>query len=302
MEQEFIAFISEKTGIKNLELIEKDVLIHTILTKLCSNERFASNYLLKGGTCLVKCYFGYYRFSVDLDFTFPYIEDIKELSKKERRKLITREVKGIARLLEDVSKDLGLIFKPFTNRKHNSEFVNFIGTEKRKTVIFNLKTKKEDVIKVEITFFEKLLFEPKKVSARTLLSEISLSSQERFLYKKELEKYSPICVLAYSPEEILVEKIRAVFTRGHLKARDFYDVYILWKNGYNYRNFKNKAIEKIKSTPGIKIKNDIIENISKSENTLKAELELFVMKIDEKFWDFLKDFREFLKDLYKLCK
>ena len=132
----------------------------------------------------MKCYLGYYRFSVDLDFTFPYIG---ELSKKKGRELITNEVKEIVKILEKVSKDLNLTFKPYKGNKFNDEFVGFIGTDRRKTAILNLKTDIEDIIKVEVTFFEKLLYRAKKVSAKTLLSGLELSTQERILYKDELK-------------------------------------------------------------------------------------------------------------------
>jgi len=295
MRKEFITFISRKTNVKNLELIEKDVLIHAILKELYSSEHFAKNYLLKGGTCLVKCYFGYYRFSVDLDFTFPYIGG---LSKKKHRELITNEVKEIVKILENVSKDLNLTFKPYKGNKFNNEFVGFIGTDRRKTAILNLKTDAGDIIKVEVAFFEKLLYGGKKVSAKSLLSGLELSTQERNLYKDELEKYSPIQVLAYKPEEILLEKIRAIFTRETLKARDLYDIYILYQSGYDYKDFKRESIEKIKNTPGIKIRENVLNDIAKSDTALEAELTLYVMRIDDGFWDFLEEFKEFLEKLY----
>jgi predicted nucleotidyltransferase component of viral defense system len=65
---EFVSFVSEKSGIKSLELIDKDIGLHKILKEICYSN-IGQNYLFKGGSCLVKCYFGYYRFSVDLDFT-----------------------------------------------------------------------------------------------------------------------------------------------------------------------------------------------------------------------------------------
>jgi len=66
---EFISFVSEKSKVKKLNLIEQDILIHRILKEIYAFPHFIENYLLKGGSCLVKCYFGYYRFSIDLDFT-----------------------------------------------------------------------------------------------------------------------------------------------------------------------------------------------------------------------------------------
>ncbi|MBC7130494.1 nucleotidyl transferase AbiEii/AbiGii toxin family protein, partial [Candidatus Bathyarchaeota archaeon] len=66
---EFVSFISEKSRVKNLDLIEKDVILHRILRDVHASE-LGKNYLFKGGSCLVKCYVGYYMFSGDLDFTW----------------------------------------------------------------------------------------------------------------------------------------------------------------------------------------------------------------------------------------
>jgi predicted nucleotidyltransferase component of viral defense system len=60
---EFISFVSEKSGVKKANLIESDILIHRILKEIYSSAPFMEQYLFKGGSCLVKCYFGYYRFS-----------------------------------------------------------------------------------------------------------------------------------------------------------------------------------------------------------------------------------------------
>ena len=51
---EFISFVSEKSGIKSLELIDKDIGLHKILNEI-SSLNIGQNYL----------FFGYYRFSVD---------------------------------------------------------------------------------------------------------------------------------------------------------------------------------------------------------------------------------------------
>ena len=67
---EFIAFVAGKSGVSKGNLIERDILLHRILKEVCSYPHFTESYLFKGGSCLVKCYLGYYRFSVDLDFTW----------------------------------------------------------------------------------------------------------------------------------------------------------------------------------------------------------------------------------------
>ena len=71
---EFIQFVVEKTGFSRPLLVEKDILLHFLLYRLSRDKEFKKGYLFKGGSCLVKCYFGYYRFSVDLDFTYLHQE------------------------------------------------------------------------------------------------------------------------------------------------------------------------------------------------------------------------------------
>lgn len=46
-EREFVEFIIQKTGIKKGNLIRKDIILHSILRELYSNEYFSSNYLFK---------------------------------------------------------------------------------------------------------------------------------------------------------------------------------------------------------------------------------------------------------------
>ena len=66
----FINQVSTLTRISRLEQIEKDFVLYRILAELSRDEIFADNFLFKGGTCLIKYYLGYYRFSEDLDFTW----------------------------------------------------------------------------------------------------------------------------------------------------------------------------------------------------------------------------------------
>jgi predicted nucleotidyltransferase component of viral defense system len=65
----FIDEISRIRGIQRRDLVEKDLLLHRLLRYLSLYPRFSENYLFKGGTCLIKCHLGYYRFSEDVDFT-----------------------------------------------------------------------------------------------------------------------------------------------------------------------------------------------------------------------------------------
>jgi predicted nucleotidyltransferase component of viral defense system len=44
---EFVSFVSEKSGIKSLELIDKDIGLHKILKEI-SSSNIGQNYLFKG--------------------------------------------------------------------------------------------------------------------------------------------------------------------------------------------------------------------------------------------------------------
>ena len=62
-----IVKLSDKTKF-SLPLLEKDYHLTRILHKI--SEKRITNLVFKGGTCLNKCYLGFYRLSEDLDFVY----------------------------------------------------------------------------------------------------------------------------------------------------------------------------------------------------------------------------------------
>lgn len=64
--KEFIDDIASRFDIQRRDLLEKDILIQKILLDLIKDDFFSKNFAFKGGTCLIKCYLGYYRFSLSL--------------------------------------------------------------------------------------------------------------------------------------------------------------------------------------------------------------------------------------------
>ncbi len=52
---------------KRNDIIEKDYYLHRLLHHISKDEYLYSNLVFKGGTCLMKAYTGYYRFSEDID-------------------------------------------------------------------------------------------------------------------------------------------------------------------------------------------------------------------------------------------
>lgn len=303
---EFTGFIIRKTGIKKPLLVRRDILLHAILWGLYEEERFRERYFFKGGTCLVKCYLGYYRFSVDLDFTFPLRG---KLSRSERRKLISSEVRWLSEKLGYTAEELGLDFRPFEGESYDRNFVHFEGNENRKIVFFHLFMPTGEVVKIEVNFFEPVLFGERRVQARTLLEGVKLENEERAYFFEELGRYSTLPVTAYSPEEILAEKIRAILTRRVQKLRDFYDVFMLYKAGYDYSDVIDEAVEKIRfsmrfsperTSENLRANLESIRNgrFNVTPELVENELELVLTRPPEsEFQEFMNNFLEVLSEI-----
>jgi predicted nucleotidyltransferase component of viral defense system len=50
------------------EVVEKDYVLGWLLASVSADAEAANRWVLKGGTCVKKCFFETYRFSEDLDF------------------------------------------------------------------------------------------------------------------------------------------------------------------------------------------------------------------------------------------
>lgn len=92
----------------------------------------------------------------------------------------------------------------------DKRFIEFGGGGKM--VTFKL-WKGSELIKIQVNFVEHILFQPQMVLAKTLLSKVKLTRDERAYFKEFLEFYKPIRIKAYDEGEILCEKIRAILTR-----------------------------------------------------------------------------------------
>ncbi len=238
---EFIGFVSRKSGVNKPALIEQDILIHELLRMLCKSPRFAGNYLFKGGSCLVKCYFGYYRFSVDLDFTWKDQARFK-VGKGELQRRLRTETVAFGDTLQDVAEELGLEFRNDPADRHYVEF----GGGKRMTTYKLWKGK--ELVKVQVNFVEELLFPGKKVQVRTLLDRVELGKDDRAYFSEFLEGYTPFLVEAYDEREILCEKVRAALTRKAQKLRDFYDLFVLAGHGFRAGQFAEEIALKTRAS------------------------------------------------------
>src|SRR3989344_2214704 len=117
VEKRFIDYLAEEYKIKQKNLIEKDLILQDLMVELIKDKFFNENFIFKGGTCLIKCYLCYYRFSEDLDFTWRKQELWENKSSKQIRKGVSEKIARLAVLLDKVSSELKLDFKPVKDNK-----------------------------------------------------------------------------------------------------------------------------------------------------------------------------------------
>jgi len=232
---------------KRVDLVEKDFRIHRLLDQISRDEYFRDNLAFKGGTCLIKAYLGYHRFSEDIDFT--WIDDglWKEKSVNQIKNRCSEEIAETIRRIKVISDRLGLGFggdKKDPNEVHISSG--------GRMAAFHLGYLSDTLnvpsrIKVEINFVDILLF---PIVKRKLMSYADTmdSDEIRFLYEGPWKDYtSDIVLTCYDPQEIFVEKCRASLTRGIHKHRDAVDIWFMEKRyGFSIPKYRSHILEKIR--------------------------------------------------------
>jgi len=295
--------IYNKSGISQRDLIEKDLILHKILLELSSNHYFRENYAFKGGTCLIKCYLGYYRFSEDLDFTFKNKGIFKNKSEKQIRKIVSKEIDKLSELLNKTCQKLNLEFKP---EKSNKEYFEFRAGNKFTTIkmyYHSPELNKKTFIKLQIDFLEDLIFECKNKKASSLRWKDYDETEFKFILPEGSEWFfqSPE-ISCYDIKEILCEKIRAILTRQGVKSRDFIDIYLIAKNqGLNLKNLKKEVVKKIISMLKYEKYLDNLKGHMKEIPSFKIgeEEKLLIGKLDKDFHKFLEEINELLKEVIK---
>ncbi len=304
MRKDFVNQISEALKIKRKDLIEKDFILHQLLLDLSKNEFFHENFLFKGGTCLIKCYLGYFRFSEDIDFTWKNQEKFNGMSKKEIRKYLSSVTNETGAIFEEIAKKRGLDFKCI---KNNRDYVELGGGSKTLTfkIWYNSEVlNQRSFIKVQINFVEDMRFPPAKTVLKSLL-ERPVEELE-VLFPEEYKEYSAHVPFGiYDIKEIICEKIRSILTRKGVKARDFADVYLISKKfGISSEDLKNDIVAKVVFALNLYAK--YRNNLNEKKKLLKTkelfawghEKGLLLTDIDEKeFYTFLEKFAGFLRDI-----
>ena len=304
--KELIDFISTRLKIASRDLIEKDIILSKILFHLMQDKTFSQNYAFKGGTCLTKCYLGYYRFSEDMDFTYLNQKDFIGKSKNKLRETMSDKINQLGKLIETIAKKLDLDFKL---EKENKRYFQFGGSNAFVTfkIWYNyIELGKETFVKIQVNHIEKLNYPIKELNVNFILSK-NLEKDFSFIAGEDADVLlKPLKIKVYDLKEILIEKIRAILTRRGIKARDFVDVFlIVKKEKLNLNDFKKEIIEKINNMMKFEKYN---QNIKNKETQLKEDLilgeeeALMLVPIDKGFPKFIKEFNQFLMDIIKELK
>lgn len=302
IDKKFIDHIGDKFGIEKRDLIEKDILLQIILNELIKNKEFEDNFAFKGGTCLNRIYFGYFRFSEDLDFTYLNKNELKNKSEKQTRRILSKKIDELAKMINELASERGLDFK---SDKKDSKYIKFGGSNKFVTfkiwynsVILN----KPSFIKIQINFIEKLNYTIKELPAIFILGNKDVREIE-LLFKDYLYLLNPIKIKAYDVKEILIEKVRAILTRRGIKTRDFVDVFLITKKeNLDLDYFKKEIVEKI---------NDMLKyekylaNIENKEKQLREDLvfeeeeNITLEPLPPGFDKFIDKIKPFLRNIIK---
>lgn len=219
-----INIMVQRTGFR-APLLEKDYYLTLILSHV---HELSDGLILKGGTCLNKIYYSYYRLSEDLDFSMRLPE--YTTTRGNRRK----SIQPVKDKIEEFAKQLDMRIDGAekAGRNESKQYIYYFAY---KSVI----QPAEQMIKFEIG----LRFNPIcPVEKRTV--------QHKFLHPFTKEPlFDAGSVNCLSLKEIVSEKLRAAALREVIAPRDFYDLDFILRHNFNLSDkevielFKKKIAE-----------------------------------------------------------
>jgi len=266
--EEFLGVLertSRQTGFP-LRLLEKDYCLTLVLAHV---KELSDGLVFKGGTCLNKVYFSYFRLSEDLDFTMKLPEG------EVTRGIRSRQMRPVKDNLKTFVKKLGMSVGDIAGAGRN-ESKQYIYYLEYPSIVLG----KKESIKVEIG----LRFNPLR------------KTEEHAVHHKFLHPFTkePLFdggkVMCLSLKELAAEKLRAACTRITIAPRDFYDIGHLLKEGFDFTDkgfltvFKTKLREDEASTKLEKYRHNLgrtEEEIASMKEHIAEEL-LPVLSAEEK--------------------
>lgn len=191
------------------EILERDYLLSWLLAGIEGVESLRRTLVFKGGTALKKCYFGDYRFSVDLDFS-----GLEGVPTGEAMDQAVRELCAVATALLDAYAPVEIASERYIEKEPHPAGQEAFTIRAR----FPWQSEPQTRVMIETTVDEEIL---KPAPTRGIIHE----------YGEPLES----AVRVYALEEIVAEKLRGILQhakkleeRGwsRSRARDYYD---LWR-------------------------------------------------------------------------
>lgn len=237
---------------KRSDIIEKDFHLHRLLYQMSQDDYLSESLAFKGGTCLIKAYLGFYRFSEDIDFTWQSDDLWKGKTLAETRRLCSEEITTLAGHFKVMADSLGMNFsgdKTDASEVHISSggrmVLFFIGYQSE---ILNMPSS----IKVEINFVDKTLYPFKDRELRSYVENVG-SEELEFLYEELWNEYNTkVRLKCYDPRETYVEKCRASLTRRAYKLRDVIDILFMEEEfGYSVNEYREQIKEKVRFMLGL---------------------------------------------------
>lgn len=202
---------SAQTGF-TLRLLEKDYYITVVLSGI--NE-LSKDLVFKGGTCLSKIYYSYYRLSEDLDFT------LKLPSNSSTRTVRKNAIKPIKEKISSFLKKYDMSVENLDKAGHRESTQYIYYLDYNSAVL-----SKKESIKLEIG----LRFNP-------LLSGLIKKVNHKFLHPFTKEPlFDARSVNCLALKELVAEKLRASATREVIAGRDFYDLGYILREKFNFKD------------------------------------------------------------------
>lgn len=247
--------------------IEKDYVLNWLLAGISESEALKRDWVFKGGTCLKKCYFEFYRFSEDLDFTVTNIEHRDE----KYLKMVFNDI------AEWVYEEIGLVFP-----EDEMRFELYKTPRNELSIQGKLAYKgpmqrrgNNPTIKLDLCWDELLVEESIKKSIYHPYSDSDFNYQ----------------VQTYCIEELFAEKLRALVER--MRPRDLYDIVHLF-NDSRWSLNRAKVLEVLEKKCHYKKVSiptmDLIDSLP-GKSDLNADWDsmlshqIFELKRPELYWD-----------------
>jgi len=299
--KEFFEHLNGLANPKRPDIIEKDYHLHRLLKQISEDDYFNENLVFKGGTCLVKAYTGYYRFSEDLDFTWKDHSRWEGKTPSQVKRECSQEIDKALERLVSIAGELGLDFEG-----DKSDIEQVIITGGGRMPRFYLKYHSEMLdhpvkMKVEINYVDKSLYPYQTRELGTYITELP-SEETRFLYGDQWKEYTqPIAIECYDPREIYTEKARAALTRIKYKLRDIIDIHVIQQEyGYTIPRYKLQIKEKTRYMLDIYQKyQEVIETktFPETEDIPPEELQLLTIEPPPDLEQNIQQIHEEIRDI-----